>query len=164
MKAFIPIMIALFIVAMYILFLAITDTSEVSADIKKGHMLSYIDYFTEKWYLLPFGSGAGSLFETRDYGMISITEMTYMELLRMYGIIGLSLILYFFLIPLFHYGKMTKYIRYWKPFSISFIIYLLISGSNPYLISSTGFLCILLMFTVVSNPKYMINYENNSKS
>ncbi len=164
MKLFVPILVAVFIVAMYILFQAITDTSEASADIKRGHMLSYIDYFTNKWYLLPFGSGAGSLFYTKDYGMTPITEMTYMEIIRMYGVGGLFLILYFFLIPLSHYKKKVKVIKYWKPFSISYILYLIISGSNPYLISSTGFMCILLMYTVVSNPKYSINNGSESKS
>lgn len=163
MKVFVPIMVLLFIVAIYILFLAITDTAEASADIKKGHLLSYFDYFSEKWYLLLFGSGAGSLFYTQDYGMTGITEMTYFELIRMYGIIGLFYIMYFFIIPLLNYKSKAIMVYNWKPLSISYIIYLLISGSNPYLISSSGFICALLMFTIISNPKFLKCYENKTK-
>ena len=162
-KLFVPVLLIILTIASYIFFLAITDASEASTGVKIRHMQSFYDYFSDKWYLLPFGSGAGAYFDVKDYGFTTITEMTYMELIRMYGLIGLCIIMYFFLIPLFNNKTKAKKIMYWRPFSISYIIYLIISGSNPYLISSTGFISVLLMFTVISNPKYLIQNENRTK-
>ena len=71
-------------------------------------------------------------------------------------VVGFFFIMLFFLYPLRHYYTKLNEISHWKAFSMGYIFYLIVCASNPYLISSTGFLCILLLFSVISNPRYKI--------
>lgn len=154
-KWFFPLLFAVFISIVYIGYLSITEKGETSNDIKYAHLLSYAQYFSDKWYLLPFGSGAGSLFYTAGFeGMTGITEWTYLEMIRTYGLFGTGVIMLFFTYPLWRFSNNSQRIRNWNVFSLSYIFYLIASATNPYLMSSTGFIVILFMFSLVSNPKF----------
>jgi predicted PurR-regulated permease PerM len=72
----------------------------------------------------------------------------------MYGIIGGALILFFLLKPLFRWNEKREYIKNWEPVSLGYILFLVICGSNPYLINSTGLICIIFMYSYIANDKY----------
>lgn len=162
-----PLLIFILFVAVYVGILSITEKGEESNDIKFGHIQSYIEYFSDKWYLLLFGSGAGSLFYSKGFQeMTGVTEWTYLEMIRLYGLFGTIMILMFFTYPLRNYYRKLETIYAWKAFALGYIFYFLVSASNPYLMGSTGFLCILFMFSITSNPKFRISdnlIEDNTK-
>ena len=152
-----PLILAVLLCGVYVGVKSITEKGEESNDIKYAHIVSYIDFFSKNWYLMLFGTGAGSLFFSKGVGeMTGVTEWTYLEILRLYGVVGFFFIMLFFLYPLIHYYTKLNEISHWKAFSMGYIFYLIVCASNPYLISSTGFLCILLLFSVISNPRYKI--------
>ena len=74
------------------------------------------------------------------------TEWTYLELLRSYGLLSIP-IMYVFLRPLFALAKRINKDELALVIVMSDIIYLIIAGTNPLLISSTGMLVLLFMYS-----------------
>lgn len=141
-----------------IVWMALTETGEASNDVKYGHLSSYIDYFSNNWQFLFFGSGAGSYFYSVGFGdYTNLSEWTYIEIYRMYGLFGGTFIVYFLLKPLFNYNTKKKKIKQWLPVSLGYMLFLIICGSNPYLINSTGLICIIFIYSYVANPKYKLS-------
>lgn len=138
-----------------IIFLLLSDTQETSNAAKYGHLKSYETLFQEDPAIFIFGSGAGSMFySTGGGGMISQSEWTYIEFIRMFGFIGAFIILILYFIPLFLLYKKRKILRYWFPFLLGYLLYLLIGGTNPYLVGSNGMLAILIIYSYALNPRY----------
>ena len=79
--------------------------------------------------------------------MTTVTEWTYLELLRYFGIFSL-VIIYVFYRPLFqfwkHFNDDVAYAVFW-----GYLAYLLIAGTNPLLLSSTGMLVLLIAYSYV---------------
>lgn len=143
------------VIALIIIWMALTEKGEWSNDVKYGHLVSYVNHFSENWQYLLFGTGAGSYFYSIGFGYdTNLSEWTYIELFRMYGIIGGALILFFLLKPLFRWNEKREYIKNWEPASLGYILFLVICGSNPYLINSTGLICIIFMYSYIANDKY----------
>ena len=77
--------------------------------------------------------------------MTYTTEWTYLELLRGYGLFAF-LILAVMLWPIFKLYKMRRN-RNVAAMMMAYIVYLVIAGTNPLLISSTGMLIILTIYS-----------------
>ena len=77
--------------------------------------------------------------------MTYTTEWTYMELLRNYGIFSL-LIFAVMVYPLTQLYKLRRDRRV-AAMMFAYIFYLLIAGTNPLLISSTGMLVLLTIYS-----------------
>lgn len=123
---------------------------ELSNSIKIGHFLSYLSLFESSLPLLIFGYGAGS-------GMFSIGtneigysfELTYFELLRIYGILGALVIILILIYPLLKLKK-TKSI-----YLFPWIIFIFVIGTNPLLLSSTGAFAIVFIYNYIFNDPIM---------
>lgn len=125
---------------------ALTE-NEHSNNEKHGHMRSYENFFENNPGTLLFGAGAGTSYYSEGiHGYIDLTELTYLELIRFYGIIGGGFIIIFYFAPLFILFKRRKVLKLWFPLFIGYASYLLLSGSNPFLINSTGDLLVLLVY------------------
>lgn len=130
---------------LFILLLA-SETSEASNTIKYAHLYSYKELFEAHPEYLILGQGPGTAFFSEGFGrMTTITEWTYIELLRNYGLLALPIITVFAypLVRLYRYRTdiLTQGILF------SYLIYLLIAGTNPLLLSSTGMLMILSVYS-----------------
>lgn len=129
----------------FILLLA-SETSEASNLIKYAHLFSYKELFEAHPEYLLIGQGPATSFYSAGFGrMTSITEWTYLELLRNYGLFSIP-IMSIFLLPLvrlfrYRHNHLTQGIIF------SYIIYLLIAGTNPLLLSSTGMVVILSAYS-----------------
>ena len=142
------------LLGLIIAYLAITDKEEESTMVKTAHLISYSDYFTRYWYTLLFGTGAGSMFFSKGTdAMTPITEWTYLELLRMNGVVGLTLFLVFLFKPIIRNWK-KKEIRCWSEVSSGYILYMFLAGSNPNIFCSTGLLVIIFLYSYSENLKY----------
>ena len=145
------------IAGLLVAYLAITEKGEESNDIKYGHLVSYLSYFPEKWYTLLFGAGAGSEFYSIGFeSMTPLTEWTYLEIIRMYGLVGLALMLYFLFKPVL-FSPWPDNVRNWSQVAFGYCLYMILAGSNPNIFCSTGLICILFVYSYVSNPKYQLS-------
>lgn len=116
------------------------SSEEVSNQIKIGHILGYVDYFSQAGASLIFGSGAGTGFYTPGYDkLIFSSELSYLELYRVYGFLSfplLALLAY----PLFKFRLLGR------EYTVAWIAYLLVAGTNPLLVSSTGMIAIIVIY------------------
>lgn len=129
------------------------DKTEISNNIKLEHMKSYFNHF--KSMNLFLGDGLGTSFYTEGLRMQGfITELTYFEMFRRFGMIGFLFYINLLLFPLTVLYK-NKYILSWYP------IYLFAAGTNPLLFSSTGML--LLAFVYAEGIEVMRSGEKHER-
>jgi hypothetical protein len=113
---------------------------EISNQIKIGHIVGYIEYFKNAGGSIIYGAGAGSGFYTPGYDkVIYSSELSYFEIYRVYGLLMLPF-LGLLLFPVFKYKCLGR------EFTFAWFGYLLIAGTNPLLVSSTGMVAILIIY------------------
>lgn len=139
-------------------FLIITlalESNESSNAVKYGHILSYINLFDTNPEYLLWGQGPGAIFYSEGFNKwVPQTEWTYLELLRNYGVFSL-MILAVLVSPLFRLYQYRNNL-FVLGMGITYIFYLFMAGTNPILISSTGMLVILSIFSFTDK----LNKEN----
>lgn len=131
-------------------YLLATQENEDSNEVKYENYESYIDDMSEKGHLI-WGAGVGSEFYAKGRGYkLSYSELSYLDILRMYGIpVGLYLI-YLFFAPYFGLWKYQNRSIFLKRFCLGYVLFLILSGTNPLLLGSIG-LTALSMFMVIVN-------------
>lgn len=140
---------------LYLLNMLLQDEGDRSVDIKMGHLSSYINLFQEKPYILFSGQGVGSIFYSTGRAEYTyLTEWSYMELLRNFGVLGAVLILTIYLYPLHLLFKKRNERIYAIPLFWGYLFYLLIAGTNPLLLGSTGYLAMLVVYSYATNSDY----------
>lgn len=145
------IFILLFLIGFLFLFLLVkllSENSEESNVVKFGHLSSYLNLFDSNWDILIFGQGVGSLFYSSGFNEFTVqTEWSYIELIRYFGLLGGSFFIILFFYPLYVIAINRKRLDYALPFGLGYLFYLLIAGTNPLLISSTGMLALLVAYS-----------------
>jgi hypothetical protein len=135
------------------------NRSEISNQVKLGHLFSYIEHFSNHVGILLFGQGIGStMYTTGINSVVSVTELTYFELIRVWGIpvsIVFGLIL---LIPIFYEIKSGSVSHLF----IAYLAYLFIAGTNPLLLSSTGMLVLVYVFSQTYSTTFPNDAENEA--
>jgi len=126
---------------------AMFDPENESNAVKLTHLKDYSVLFSDPKTLL-FGQGLGSYFYSSAFGTeTSITELTYLEFIRNFGLV-IAITYYGLLLyplaklrdPLF---KKEQYLI------VAYILYLLICASNPLLVSSSGMLVLAIVIAKV---------------
>ena len=129
----------------FVLLLA-TEKGEISNQVKAAHLQSYMELFETHPIYLLLGQGPGTAFYSEGFhAMTYTTEWTYMELLRCYGAFSLLI----FAVMIYPITQLYK-LRHDKRVAamiFAYIFYLLIAGTNPLLISSTGMLVLLTIYS-----------------
>lgn len=135
-----------------------SDTEEISNELKYANTMSYfVDIFSGVNALV--GSGIGSYFwASGDNLMLSYTELSYFDILRMFGLF-LGGIFIFILYYIFHLVFFSRYAdTNLKRYSLGYLFYMLLAGTNPFLFCPTGTfviaLGIRLVYEVNKNKKY----------
>jgi hypothetical protein len=135
--------------------------AEQSNNVKLSYFEWYFRIFNDPFSLL-FGQGFNAhewSYETSMLiiGQASKTELTYLELIRVFGLFGASF--FFFGMSYFFtfYGKILPENRW---IFLGMALYLLASSVNPYLFSSNGMLVLGLAATIISlrhksDPNYI---------
>ena len=120
------------------------NPQETSNIIKFSYLSSYANYFYQHLSSLIWGQGIGGAFYAAGLERLTdVTELTYFELIRVWGLpIALFFvgILFMPLIAEIKAGKISHLF-------IAYIAYLFIAGTNPLLLSSTGMLVLVYVFT-----------------
>lgn len=143
----IPCTIVLAFVFLAVLIAAISETGEASNVIKYAHLTSYAQLFEEHPSYLLFGQGPGTSFYAEGFNKVVYqTEWTYLELIRNYGILCLVIVFVFVkpLITLWKYRNTHDFTfcMFW-----TYLAYLLIAGTNPLLMSSTGMATLIMAYS-----------------
>lgn len=145
---FYPLLVVFSLTFLALVVLLASEKGEASNVIKYGHLISYWQLFEDHPLYLLLGQGPGTRFFSAGFHRLTLTtEWTYLELLRQYGIFCI-LILLTMLYPL---------AALWRHREQSFVVgvmgayvaYLLIAGTNPLLVSSTGMQILLVAYSVV---------------
>lgn len=123
------------------------SSQDIGNSIKYGHLTSYIKFWTKNINEFLLGSGLGSGIYT--YGRNAIeynTELTYFEIIRIYGLILGIIMIALLIYPLL---KLIKNKRMEWLF-ISYLSYLFIGGTNPLILGSTGALVLMVVYRLIN--------------
>jgi len=141
---------------------AMLSPNEESNAVKIGYWPDYIELFSDPIVLL-FGQGIGASHYFNSLGLtLLITELSYFELIRNFGLLLGCLYFGFFIAPIFLLKKriFTKF-RWLK---IAYACYLLIAVSNYFIMSSTGMVLLSIVYALCfsSIHKNGISLRNTS--
>ncbi len=153
---FYPLLVLFFLMFIGLIFVLAAETTEASNIIKYAHLESYMKLFDAHPIYFLLGQGPGTEFYSSGFGRYTtVTEWTYMELLRNYGL-WCIFILAVVLKPLCTFYKYRDN-NFTFVIMASYLAYLFIAGTNPLLISSTGMLMILSAYSyeqvIIANQK-----------
>jgi hypothetical protein len=129
------------------IFTAMLDPGNESNAVKLAHLQDYRELFSDPAILL-FGQGLGSYFFATGFGYTtSITELTYLEFIRNFGLPVAVIYFGMLLYPLVKLrDKAFAGVHY---LLLAYGCYLLICLSNPLLLSSSGMLILaIVLYTV----------------
>lgn len=119
------------------------DPTEFSNSVKLQALGDYASLFDDPLTLL-FGQGLGAYHHFTGRGSIFVTELTYHELFRSFGIFGGVLMFGLLVFPVY-YGFIKKQRFAGKAVLIGYSGYLVMSISNPLLFSSMGTLILSMI-------------------
>lgn len=153
-------------VSLYTVYFLLT-TVEHSANIKTGHLQSFIDLFESspiRFFLLGFGPSA-YMYSSGVGSITSLTELSYLELVKEYGLILTLVLMGMFCIPFIRIFKNKKSAVFEKfCLGMGYLSYLFIAGTNPLLINSTGFIVYIAMMYISNktiNEEFGIAVKEN---
>lgn len=110
-----------------------------SSNMKDLHMVSYNILFSGNPSYLLIGQGPGAWFYDVGWKKLCLnTEISYLELVRMFGMFFTIALVLFYAYPFIHFIKKPTFFRF--NISIAYLAYLFIAGTNPLLIGPTGFI------------------------
>jgi hypothetical protein len=123
---------------------AMLNPDEVSNETKLGYLPDYADIFSHPVKLV-FGEGLGSYhYWSVKAGERSITELTYLEVFRNYGLLLGLIVIALVLVPIAH-ALFVSRAPAMVPVVIGYGFYLFMSFSNPFIFSSLGMLILSIL-------------------
>lgn len=125
------------------LVMALFDKTETSNSTKLGYFADYEKAFSNIRTLI-FGDGLDSYFHTGHRGRVNVTELTYVEMFRRFGIFGACIYLYLMIKPAKGLFRRVGY----EWLGLAYSMYLVMIMSNPFFFSSNG-MAILSVVLVV---------------
>jgi hypothetical protein len=125
---------------------AFFDFSEMGNDIRLTTMQDYVRIFSDPATLM-FGQGLGTYYNWSARGPFYVSELTYLEIIRNFGLFGGLLMMGLISLPLAHAVFMPTSRRD-KVLAMAYFLYLVMSALNPMFFSSTG---ILILAILVAN-------------
>jgi hypothetical protein len=148
--AAIGVLFSVFLVTNFDIIKGMFDSEERSNSVKLSFYNDYLKLFS-KWDVLLFGQGLGSFFNSTVRGSVSVSELTYFEFIRRFGILLCIPIFAMLFYPL---GRLFKQKHFKDHYIyIGYFYYLIICFSNPFLMSSTGMLFLSLVLFKTFEPK-----------
>jgi len=139
----------------FILSLSFAEKEE-SSEIKSGHFTSFIGNIGDNPQYLLWGQGLGSKsYSTGTSTFLSQTELTYFDLVRFFGLPLTCIFIFLVIYPLVYLYQNQLIFERNKYAVIAFLTYLFIAGTNPLLISSTGMLILIVMYSFTNKNIYV---------
>jgi hypothetical protein len=118
-----------------------------SNDMKLGHIRSYAVEFEDHPTYLLWGQGTDTEFYSQGFQFkTTITELTYLDLIRWFGVPVTALILIALLYPVFELARRANGESY---LVVPYVAYLWEAATNPLLVCSFGALLVSAIWGVV---------------
>jgi hypothetical protein len=115
---------------------AFLDPAEFANNIKLVTVRDYLHILSDPATLL-FGKGLAVNYDWSARGQFFLTELTYLELIRNFGLFGALIMLALLALPLIS-AIFSPTSRRDKALAVAWFLYLVMSASNPILFSSMG--------------------------
>lgn len=145
-------------------YLLATQENESSNEVKYENYESYVDDMGEKGHLI-WGAGLGSVFYAKGRGeKLSYSELSYMDVFRMYGVPVGGFLTFLFFAPCFWLWKYYARSLFLKRYCLGYALFLVLSGTNPLLLGSIGLTALSLFMTIVNKTSWMECQRDNQKS
>lgn len=125
------------------LVMALFDKTETSNSTKLGYFADYEKAFSNIRTLI-FGDGLDSYFHTGHRGRVNVTELTYVEMFRRFGIFGACIYLYLMIKPAKGLFRRVGY----EWLGLAYSMYLVMIMSNPFFFSSNGMTILSVVLVV----------------
>lgn len=136
-------------------YLLATQENEGSNETKYENYESYIDDMSKKGHLI-WGAGLGSEFYAKGRGgKLAYSELSYMDVIRMYGIPVGGCMIFLFFAPCFWLWKYYFRSLFLKRYCLGYALFLVLSGTNPLLLGSVGLTALALFMTIVNKSSWM---------
>lgn len=152
---------AVFIIVSFVIYfneplLLMIDPEEASNEIKLSLLDDYAKIFSDPLNLI-FGQGLGSFsyWPSRNNSFNYITELTYLEIIRNFGIFMGGFLIILMLYPVL-YAFYLKRSFSERHIIIAYIFYLVMSATNPLYFSSLG----MLILSVIIANIFLERYHN----
>ncbi|KAB7664654.1 hypothetical protein [Plesiomonas shigelloides] len=133
------------------------SSDDFSNSVKIGHVLGFFDYFS--WHNLVLGNGLASYYYSPGVSkLVAHTEITPLDQIRYFGLIPVIIIYGSLILPgiVLVLNENDTHI---KMKFLGFVMYLLMSLTNPVLFNSFGILVILWWWSVLLKVR---GYYNNA--
>jgi hypothetical protein len=141
--------------------LTMLDPLEKSNNTKLGMLSDYATIFSNPVDLL-FGQGIGSYYNWKFRGANFVTELTYLEIIRNFGIIMGLIIFQLLLYPVVYAFYLNKSFKE-KHLIVAYIFYLLMSITNPLFFASLGMLILSILLANIFIERYKLSIERTEK-
>jgi hypothetical protein len=129
------------------IFQAMLSSADESNATKLDHLHDYVTLFSD-WRTLWFGQGFGASFFSRAWGaQVSLTELTYLEIIRNYGLLLSPLLFFLILYPL--KALADPEFRTDHYLFLGYLSYLYLCIGDPLLLSSSGMLVLAIVLVKV---------------
>ena len=134
---------------------AMFSLNEPSNETKFGLLSDYAKIFSDPITLL-FGQGLGSdhFWESRGK-FYFITELTYLEIYRNFGLIMGAFLNVLILLPIFFF-YFKKYTKDYFYLILAYFFYLIMSATNPIFFMSMG----MIFFSIILSVLFSLMYSN----
>ena len=142
-------------IVVMVTYLLATQEKEESNEVKYENYESYVEDIGDKGHSI-WGAGLGSEFYAKGRGLkLSYSELSYMDILRIYGLpVGLCFIFLFFA-PCFWLWKYFPRSLFLKRYCLGYVLFLILSGTNPLLLGSIGLTALSLFMAIVNKTSEM---------
>ena len=146
---------AFLVMLVMLTYLLATQKNEKSNEVKYDNFESYVEDIGDKGHSI-WGAGLGSEFYAKGRNMrLSYTELSYMDILRIYGLpVGICFIFLFFA-PCFWLWKYYPRSQFLKRYCLGYVLFLILSGTNPLLLGSIGLTALSLFMAIVNKTSEM---------
>jgi hypothetical protein len=131
---------------------AFFDPNEFSNNIKLTTLRDYLLIFSDPATLM-LGQGLGANYDWTARGQFFITELTYLETIRNFGLFGALIMFGLLSVPLAN-AMLTSNSRHDKAIAVAYFMYLVMSATNPNFFSSMGVLILAILLANIYQAQH----------
>jgi hypothetical protein len=133
---------------------AFFDPSEFANNIRLATFWDYMRMFRDPATLM-LGQGLGAEYEWTARGQFYISELTYLEVIRNFGLIGGAVILMLISVPVGS-AVFQPTSRRDKALAVAYFLYLVTCATSPSFFSSMGILILAILLANIAQAHYCV--------
>ncbi len=152
---------AAFALSVLVLGVLLRDSGEESLEVKTVLANAFYKHVDQNPETIVWGNGVGATFDSLGIrgSRATQSELLYLEFVRWFGVPLAIVILSVYIYPMLLIFSNYKYHSCGAAMVVGYILYIALSGTNPYLIGSNGLLALLIMFSYAQNNYYKTELE-----